>query len=87
MEQNGSDSSSWNIGADYIAYLNGIGGRSARLTPYLGAGVGYLDDERNSSWRRRLYWSLLLGSEIQFSNSLSLHLGGRFLVYGQIWRK
>ena len=24
-------------------------------------------------------WSLLLGTELQFTNSLSLHLGGRFL--------
>ncbi len=79
MEQNGSDSSSWNIGADYIAYFNGIGGRSARLTPYLGAGVGYLDDERPIRLGEDGFtWSLLLGSEIQFSNSLSLHLGGRF---------
>ena len=80
MEQNGSDASSWNLGLDYLAHFNGIGGRSALLIPYLGAGVGYLDDERPIRLGKDGFtWSLLLGSEIQFSNSLSVHLGSRFL--------
>ncbi|MEK9772026.1 MAG: hypothetical protein VW576_00545 [Opitutae bacterium] len=79
MESGGQDASSWNVGADYLAHFNGVGGRSARLIPYLGAGVGYLDDERPIRLGDDGFtWSLLLGSEIQFSNSLSLHLGGRF---------
>ena len=82
MKQKGSDASSWswNLGVDYLAHFNGISGRSARLIPYLGAGVGYLDDESPIRLGEDGFtWSLLLGSEIQFSNSLSVHLGGRFL--------
>ncbi|MGA1116094.1 MAG: hypothetical protein ACO3UY_06405, partial [Opitutales bacterium] len=79
MEQNGSDASSWNLGADYLFNFNGVGGRSARFTPFLGAGVGYLDEETPIRLGEDGFtWSLLVGSEIQFSNSLSLNLGGRF---------
>ena len=79
MEQNGSDASSWNLGVDYLAHFNGIGGRVARLIPYLGAGVGYLDDERPIRLGKDGFtWSLLLGSEIQLTNSLSIHLAGRY---------
>ena len=83
MEQNGSDASSWNLGADYLFNFNGVGGRSARFTPFLGAGVGYLDEETPIRLGEDGFtWSLLIGSEIQFSNYLSLNLGGRFLDYG-----
>lgn len=80
MEDNGSDASSWNLGADYLVHFSGIGGRSARFIPYLGAGIGYLDDERPIRLKDDGFtWSLLIGSEIQFSKSLSFHLSGRFL--------
>ena len=84
MEQNGSDSSSWNIGADYIAYFNGIGGRSARLTPYLGAGVGYLDDERpirlgEDGFTWVCYWDQKFNSPIHYPFIWEVD----FLVYGQ----
>ena len=79
MEQNGSEASSWNLGADYLFNFNGVGGRSARFTPFLGAGVGYLDEETPIRLGEDGFtWSLLIGSEIQFSNYLSLNLGGRF---------
>ena len=79
MKNNGQDASSWNLGADYLFNFDGVGGRSARFTPFLGAGVGYLDDETPIRLREDGFtWSLLVGSEIQFSNSLSLNLGGRF---------
>jgi len=79
MKRAGQDASSWNLGADYLFNFNGVGGRSARLTPFLGAGVGYLDDETPIRLGEDGFtWSLLVGSEIQFSKSLSLNLGGRF---------
>jgi len=79
MKSGGQDASSWNLGADYLVNFSGIGGRSARLTPFLGAGIGYLDDESPIRLGDDGFtWSLLIGSEIQFSNSLSLNLGGRF---------
>ena len=79
MKNDGQDASSWNLGADYLLNFNGVGGRSARFTPFLGAGVGYLDDETPIRLGEDGFtWSLLVGSEIQFSNSLSLNLGGRF---------
>ena len=79
MKNNGQDASSWNLGADYLFNFDGVGGRSARFTPFLGAGVGYLDDETPIRLGEDGFtWSLLVGSEIQFSNSLSLNLGGRF---------
>ncbi|MGA0903622.1 MAG: hypothetical protein ACO3RY_05925 [Opitutales bacterium] len=79
MKRAGQDASSWNLGADYLFNFNGVGGRSARLTPFLGAGVGYLDEETPIRLGEDGFtWSLLIGSEIQFSNYLSLNLGGRF---------
>ena len=79
MKNNGQDASSWNLGADYLFNFDGVGGRSARFTPFLGAGIGYLDDEKPIRLGEDGFtWSLLIGSEIQFSNSLSLNLGGRF---------
>ena len=79
MKNDGQDASSWNLGADYLFNFDGVGGRSARFTPVLGAGVGYLDDETPIRLGEDGFtWSLLVGSEIQFSNSLSLNLGGRF---------
>ena len=79
MKGGGQDASSWNLGADYLANFNSIGGRSARLIPTLGAGIGYLDDERPIRLGDDGFtWSLLVGYEIQFSNSLAIHLGGRF---------
>jgi hypothetical protein len=79
MKNDGQDASSWNLGVDYLLNFDGVGGRSARFTPVLGAGVGYLDDETPIRLGEDGFtWSLLVGSEIQFSNSLSLNLGGRF---------
>jgi len=79
MKNDGQDASSWNLGADYLFNFNGVGGRSARFTPFLGAGVGYLDEETPIRLGEDGFtWSLLIGSEIQFSNYLSLSLGGRF---------
>jgi len=79
MKRAGQDASSWNLGADYLFNFNGVGGRSARFTPFLGAGVGYLDEETPIRLGEDGFtWSLLIGSEIQFSNYLSLNLGGRF---------
>jgi len=80
MNFGGQDASSWNLGADYLAHFQGVGGRSLRLRPSLGAGVGFIDDERPIKLGDDGFtWSLLLGTELQFTNSLSLHLGGRFL--------
>jgi hypothetical protein len=79
MKNNGQDASSWNLGADYLFNFDGVGGRSARFTPFLGAGVGYLDDETPIRLGEDGFtWSLLIGSEIQFSNSLSINFWGRF---------
>jgi hypothetical protein len=79
MKSGGQDASSWNVGADYLGNFSSIGGYSAQLTPYLGAGLGYLNDEKPIRLGDDGFtWSLLLGSEIKFSNSLSLNLGGRF---------
>lgn len=79
MNKDGQDASSWNLGADYLANFNSIGGRSLRIIPTLGAGIGYLDDETPIRLGEDGFtWSLLVGSEIQFSNSLAIHLGGRF---------
>jgi len=79
MKNDGQDASSWNLGADYLLNFDGVGGRSASFTPFLGAGVGYLDEETPIRLGEDGFtWSLLIGSEIQFSNYLSLNLGGRF---------
>jgi hypothetical protein len=79
MESGGQDASSWNVGADYLANFSSMGGYSAQLTPYLGAGLGYLNDEKPIRLGDDGFtWSLLLGSEIKFSNALSLNLAGRF---------
>ena len=79
MESVGQDAKSWNLGVDYLAIFNSSGGHSFRLTPYLGGGVGYLNEEHPIRLAKDGFtWSLLFGSELQFSNSLSLNVGGRF---------
>ncbi len=78
MEIAGKDASSWNLGADYIGYLDGLG-RSIRIIPYLGAGIGYLNDEKPIRLGEDGFtWSLQTGVEVGLSRSLSLNLGGRF---------
>ena len=79
LESGGTDASSWSLGVDYLATFNQRGSRALQLTPYLGAGVGYLDDEKPVRLGKDgMTWSLLLGTDIQLSPSLTLNLGGRY---------
>ena len=84
MKSGGQDASSWNVGADYLANFNSIGGYSAQLIPLFWSRTWIPDDEKPIRLGDDGFtWSLLVGSEIKFSNSLSLNLGWPiFLVYG-----
>jgi len=79
----GEDATSWNLGLDYLANFDDFGNRSVEFTPYLGLGVSYMDEEAPIRLGEDGFtWSLLVGAEIRFFRSFSIHTGGRF--YG-LW--
>lgn len=74
------DTTSWNLGVDYITHFNGFNIGSTELNPYLGVGLGFLDEEGPIRLAEDGFtWSLLLGAELQVTHSLSFNFGGRFL--------
>jgi len=83
LERTGSDASSWNLGVDYITHFEGPDLGSSNLRPYLGLGLGFLDEETPTRLGEDGFtWSVLLGTELKINKFFSLHLGGRF--YG-LW--
>ena len=69
----------WNIGADYIYRLEDFSGVDGMIKPYVGAGLGYLDDSAGISLPDDGFtWNLQVGTEILFTEELSLAVGGKF---------
>lgn len=69
----------WNIGADYIYHLDEFSGSDGMFRPYLGAGLGYLDDGNAITMADDGFtWNLQTGTEILFTEELCLTLGAKF---------
>ena len=69
----------WNIGADYIYHLDNFSGADGMIRPYLGIGIGYLDDSAGISLADDGFsWNLQFGTELLFTEEISLAIGGKF---------
>ena len=77
------DDSSWRLGMDYLMYYDGHVDQNGMFRPYFGVGLGYLNDgARIRLDDNGMNWNLLVGTEMLFTDDLSLYFGGSF--YG-LW--
>ena len=73
----------WNLGVDYIYHLDDFSGMDGMFRPFLGIGIGYLDDASGVSLAEDGFsWNLQAGTEILFTEEVSLALGAKY--YG-LW--
>lgn len=80
IEMGVQDDTSWNLGIDYIGRLDDLGIGGGMLRPFLGAGIGYLKDKAKARLTEDgLTWSFRGGTELIFTDELSLSLGGKLL--------
>lgn len=80
VEMGVQDDTSWNLGIDYISRFDDLGVGGGMLRPFLGAGIGYLKDKAKARLTEDgLTWSIRGGTELMFTDELSLSLGGRLL--------
>jgi hypothetical protein len=79
LDGNTSKETVWNIGADYIYHLDNFSGADGMIRPYLGIGIGYLDDSAGISLADDGFtWNLQFGTELLFTEEISLAIGGKF---------
>ena len=80
VEHGVMDESLWNLGIDYISRFDELALADGMFRPFLGAGIGYLRDTTMTRLKEDgLTWSLLGGTEVMFTDELSLYLGGRLI--------
>ena len=69
----------WNLAADYIYHLDNFSGADGMIRPYVGIGIGYLDDSAGISLADDGFtWNLQFGTELLFTDEISLAIGGQF---------
>ena len=74
---------SWRLGIDYLMYYDGHVDQNGMFRPYFGIGLGYLSDKANIRLDDNGFnWNFLVGSEMLFTDDLSMYFGGSF--YG-LW--
>ena len=74
-----SEETIWNLGLDYIYHLDDFSGADGMFRPYSGIGIGYLDDSSGISLADDGFsWNLQAGTEILFTDEVSLALGAKF---------
>ena len=79
LDGNTSKEAVWNLGVDYIYHLDNFSGADGMFRPYVGAGIGYLDDSAAISLAEDGFtWNLQAGTEILFTEEISLALGAKF---------
>ena len=78
----GNDTS-WRLGIDYLMYYDGHVDQNGMFRPYFGLGIGYLNDKVGIRLDDNGFnWNFLVGSEMLFTDDLSMYIGGSF--YG-LW--
>jgi hypothetical protein len=83
LDGNATTEKVWNLGLDYIHHMDNFSGMDGMFRPYLGIGIGYLDDASGVSLAEDGFsWNLQAGTEVLFTEEISLALGGKF--YG-LW--
>ena len=79
LDGNSSKETVWNLGVDYIYHLDNFSGADGMIRPYVGAGLGYIDDSAAISLADDGFtWNLHAGTEILFTESISVALGAKF---------
>ena len=69
----------WNFGVDYIYHIDNFSGADGMFRPYIGVGISYLDDSAAISLAEDGFtWNLQAGTEILFTEEISLALGAKF---------
>ena len=80
VEVGAQDKTSWNLGLDYIRRFDDFSLADGMLRPFIGGGIGYLKDNAQVRLIEDGFtWSILGGTEIMFTDELSLSIGGRLL--------
>ncbi len=79
-EQGATDNTVWNLGLDYLYHLDDFIDGGGMLRPFIGFGVGYLSDKAKMRLSEDgVTWTLIGGTEVMFTEELSLSVGARFL--------
>ena len=79
LDGSSSKETVWNLGADYIYHLDNFSGVDGMIRPYVGFGIGYLDDSAGLSLADDWFsWNLQIGTELLFTEEISLAFGGKF---------
>lgn len=73
------DDSAWDIGIDYLLYYDGHVEQNGIFRPYLGLGVDYMSNARGLLLDDNGFnWNFTLGTELLFTDELSMYVGGSF---------
>lgn len=79
LEGNATEHSLWSLNLNYVMHFNDIHTSSAMFNPYAGIGLGYMNDASDMILGDDgMTWLFQGGSEVAFTDSLSLDVGGSF---------
>ena len=79
VDFNNADDSSWELGLDYVFHYDDYVFQNGMFRPFAGLGLSYLDDGPKVRLNDDGFtWNFLAGTEILFTEYLSLSLGGKF---------
>ena len=79
LEGNATKHSLWSLNLNYVMHFNDIHTSSAMFNPYAGIGLGYMNDASDMILGDDgMTWLFQGGSEVAFTDSLSLDVGGSF---------
>ncbi|MBC8350005.1 MAG: outer membrane beta-barrel protein [Verrucomicrobia bacterium] len=73
------DKTSWGLTLDYIMHYDDYVFQNGMFRPYFGIGLGYFSDGAKIHLNDNGFnWSLMVGSEMLFTDDLSMYFGGSF---------
>ena len=73
------DKTSWGLTLDYIMHYDDYVFQNGMFRPYFGIGLGYFSDGAEIHLDDDGFnWSLMVGSEMLFTDDLSMYFGGSF---------
>lgn len=79
LEVNATEHSLWSLNLNYVMHFNDIHTSAAMFNPYAGIGLGYMNDASGMILGDDgMTWALQLGSEVAFTESLSMNFGSSF---------
>ena len=79
LDGNISKETVWSAGADYIYHLDNFSGVDGMIRPYVGVGIAYFNDSAGVFLADDGFsWNLQVGTELLFTEEISLAFGGKF---------